>query len=319
MLDLVKLKTFQLAAATSNFTRTATELGYSQSNVTAHIKALEKELGAPLFDRCASGLVLTDVGRRTLEYARRLLDLADETKAAVSQPSEVGGTIKISAPQFVLAYRLPHILSEFQSLHPEVEVYIQPAPDVHELPYEVINGTVDLAFTLAKPMTSGRLSVGAIAHEELVFAVSPQHKLARRRGDMSLADVAQHKLLLTHSGCAFRSLLERMTQSRHIRLDSKLELGGIDAVKECALLGLGIAVLPCAAIQDQLQTRELVQLPCRPRGFELVTQVLRNAERWPSPGVEALWSIANGTAALKSVNIRPKSLHYLNHEANGSN
>ena len=83
MLDLLKLRTFQVVAATRNFTRAAAELGYSQSSVTTHIQALERELGAELFDRSSRAVILTEAGRRTLEYADRLLALADEAKAAV--------------------------------------------------------------------------------------------------------------------------------------------------------------------------------------------------------------------------------------------
>lgn len=84
MLDLKKLHTFQVAAATSSFTRAAVELGCCQSSVTVHIKALEDELGVSLFERCRSSktVILTEVGRRLLEYASRLLALAEETKAA---------------------------------------------------------------------------------------------------------------------------------------------------------------------------------------------------------------------------------------------
>ncbi len=85
MLDIQKLETFRVVAMRNNFTRAAAELGYSQSSVTGHIKALERELGAPLFLRSkfSRTVVLTDVGHRTLEYAGRLLALADETKEAV--------------------------------------------------------------------------------------------------------------------------------------------------------------------------------------------------------------------------------------------
>jgi DNA-binding transcriptional LysR family regulator len=78
MLDLQKLETFRVVALRHNFTRAAEELGYSQSSVTGHIKALERELGAPLFlrYRFSRTVVLTEVGRRTLEYAGRLLALA---------------------------------------------------------------------------------------------------------------------------------------------------------------------------------------------------------------------------------------------------
>jgi DNA-binding transcriptional LysR family regulator len=88
MLDIRQLETFRAVALTSSFTRAAAELGYSQSSVTIHIKALERELGAPLFTRrrFSKQVVLTDVGRRTLEYACKLLALADEIRIAAREP-----------------------------------------------------------------------------------------------------------------------------------------------------------------------------------------------------------------------------------------
>ena len=84
MLDLQQIESFRMVALTHNFTRAAAKLGYSQSSVTLHIKALERELGVPLLERhrFSKTVQLTEVGRRTLDYAERLLALADETKAA---------------------------------------------------------------------------------------------------------------------------------------------------------------------------------------------------------------------------------------------
>jgi DNA-binding transcriptional LysR family regulator len=87
MIDLHQLETFRVLALTNNFTRAAAKLGYCQSTVTTHIKALENELGAALFvrSRFSKTVALTDIGSRTLEYAERLLALAKEVKNAVRQ------------------------------------------------------------------------------------------------------------------------------------------------------------------------------------------------------------------------------------------
>ena len=84
MLDLIHLKTFITVAATKNFSRAALMLGYSQSSVTHHIKALERELGVRLIDRFrfTRTIILTDVGGSVYEYAKRLIALAEEAKAA---------------------------------------------------------------------------------------------------------------------------------------------------------------------------------------------------------------------------------------------
>jgi len=86
MLDLQHLKTFMVVATTKNFSRAAEALGYAQPSVTHQIQCLERELGVRLFDRVrfARTIVLTDVGSRVYDYAKRLLALEEETKAAVA-------------------------------------------------------------------------------------------------------------------------------------------------------------------------------------------------------------------------------------------
>jgi DNA-binding transcriptional LysR family regulator len=78
------LETFRMVVTTRSFTSAAVRLGYSQSTVTTHIKALERQLGVVLFDRYqfSKNIVLTEAGRSALGYAGRLLALADETKTA---------------------------------------------------------------------------------------------------------------------------------------------------------------------------------------------------------------------------------------------
>ena len=85
MLDLQQIESFRMVALMHNFTQAAARLGYSQSSVTLHVKALERVLGAALLTRhrFSKSVQLTEAGKRTLDYAERLLALADETKAAI--------------------------------------------------------------------------------------------------------------------------------------------------------------------------------------------------------------------------------------------
>jgi DNA-binding transcriptional LysR family regulator len=86
MLDLIHLRTFVVLGATRNFTRTAAELGYSQASITHHIKMLEKEFGARLFDRSrfSRGTDLTAIGRRAYKHANQILLLAEKAKADIA-------------------------------------------------------------------------------------------------------------------------------------------------------------------------------------------------------------------------------------------
>jgi DNA-binding transcriptional LysR family regulator len=84
------LETFRVVVSTRNFTSAAAQLGYSQSTVTTHIKALERQLGVVLFERYqfSKSIALTEAGRSALEYAARLLALAHETKTAARSLAE---------------------------------------------------------------------------------------------------------------------------------------------------------------------------------------------------------------------------------------
>ena len=166
MLDLLKLKTFLVVAATNSFTRAAGELGYSQSSVTTHIQALERELGAPLFDRVARNVILTEAGLRTLEYANRLLSLADEAKAVVHKQGEPSGPLSLGAPDALVTYRLPKVLRQFQTLYPHVQLSLASYPDSRTQMDEVLDGTLDLAVVVEERVRSDQLTTSCLGREE---------------------------------------------------------------------------------------------------------------------------------------------------------
>jgi DNA-binding transcriptional LysR family regulator len=91
---LERLATFRVVASTGHFTSAAVQLGYSQATVTVHIKGLESQLGVTLFERCrfSRNIVLTESGRRALEYAVRLLTLAEETKTVLKSAAPLHAT-----------------------------------------------------------------------------------------------------------------------------------------------------------------------------------------------------------------------------------
>lgn len=291
MLDLQKLKTFRMVAVTNSFTRAAAELGYSQSSVTTQIKALERELGAPLFDRFAKKVALTEVGHKTFEYAGRLLALADETKAAVRQQGKPTGPLKVSAPESLLIYRLPDLLRQFQIEYPLVHLELFSGGDARAQAGAVLDGTVDVAFVAGEPVQSERLNVEHLAEEDILMVAAPQHSLAKAEA-VTWDHLARAQVLLTARSCGYRAVFEAMLDVVPVQLSGVLELTSIEAVKQCAIAGMGVAVLPRTAIAQELAQKRLV--PVRWKGAPLIayTQMLRHRERWMTPALEGLWTLA---------------------------
>ena len=83
-MEIRHLKTFLGVANALSFNKAAEHLNYAQSSVSAQIQALEEELGVQLFDRLGRRILLTEAGVRLLDYAEKILQLADETRAELA-------------------------------------------------------------------------------------------------------------------------------------------------------------------------------------------------------------------------------------------
>ena len=90
-MELRNINTFLHIAELHSFSRTARQLGYSQSAVSSQIAQLEAELGTPLFDRVGKTVRLTDAGQTFLGYARTLLETAQQAQAALQPAQQVPG------------------------------------------------------------------------------------------------------------------------------------------------------------------------------------------------------------------------------------
>src|SRR5215211_6256009 len=142
-MELRQLETFRTVAAELSFTRAASALDYAQSSVTAQIQALEAELDVRLFDRLGRRVALTDAGTRLLEYAERLLSLAEEARTALADGGEPAGSLTIGAPETIMTYRLPSVLQGFRTRFPRVRLVFRPTPNA-ELQRAIGDGSLDV-------------------------------------------------------------------------------------------------------------------------------------------------------------------------------
>jgi DNA-binding transcriptional LysR family regulator len=126
-MEIKQLITFKHAAENLNFTQTAKLLNFAQSSVTAQIKALEDEIGKPLFERLGKRLILTEAGRTFKSYADKIIALSQEAVTAANGEEEISGTLTIGAQESQCTYRLPLILKEFKSAFPKVKLVFKPA------------------------------------------------------------------------------------------------------------------------------------------------------------------------------------------------
>ncbi|MFF9283476.1 LysR family transcriptional regulator [Streptomyces griseosporeus] len=278
-MELRLLVTFEKVATVLSFTRAAAELKYAQSSVTSQIRALESSLGVELFDRLGSRIRLTEAGERLLPYARRMIELADEARAAVADTEEPAGTLAVGTMESLTNYRLPPLLEFFHHRYPKVRLSLRPTLG-DETRQALRQGTYDLGFLMEAETEHPGLDSEVLTTEPLALVAAPGHKLYGAA--VASADLVRQPLLATEPGCAYRDLFEReLTEVAGAPVDF-MEFGTIEATKRAAAAGLGICLLPEVTVAAELTEGLLVRLDWTPP-FTLRTQLAwRSGKRLPA-------------------------------------
>jgi DNA-binding transcriptional LysR family regulator len=289
LLDLVQVRTFVTVARERSFTRAANSLHYAQSSVTAQVQQLESQLGAPLFDRLPRALDLTAAGQSFLPYAERLLALVEESCHAVHQLGAPTGALCVSACESVLTYRLPSLLRSFQANYPAVTLSLD-APGICEYGPPVQSG-VDIGVSISERITDPQLISHILRTEPICAIVSCEHPLATKRS-VSAADIVAEQLLLTEESCSYRGVFEKALGVEGARRDRALAFASVEAIKQCAIARMGVAVLPEMVVAEELRTGTLVALRWHPTRLKVYTQLVRRRDKWFSPTMQAFWNAA---------------------------
>lgn len=294
MLDLRELKTFHAVAAEKSFTRAANLLHYAQSSVTAQVQSLEADLGVPLFDRLGRQVELTLAGRQLLVYADRLLNLANEARRALRNDGLPTGTLTMLAPETLLAYRLPELLKRFQSQYPGIHLSLSASESCGT--GGEIEPNVDIAFSLDAPLRAPHLVVQRLRSEPIVLAVAAGHPLANKKKVKAEA-IGAEQVLVNERACSYRALFERTLRAEDVLVTRSLEFLSVEAMKQCALASMGIAVLPEIVVHRELQQGSLVAVDWPRKPLVVYTQLYRHRDKWMSPVMTAFWDLAIATCA----------------------
>ena len=281
---LPHLETFAEAAERGSFTGAARQLRLTQAAVSQRIQQLEKTLRMSLFRREGGRVSLTAAGRVLHGYARRILDLTAEARAAVTGTHEtLIGELALAASSVPGQHLLPPMLTAFRRQHPAIHVRVS-VSDTEAVLREVENGHAHLG------LVGGRggcehLEFRRFACDSLVLVVPQGHPWWRKRTVTARALAAQ-PLVQRESGSASRQCLMRALERLGIAsadLDTVLELGSNEAVKEAVLAGLGLAVLSRCAVEKEVNEERLRAIPVAGLTLDRDLFVVQDRRRAPPP------------------------------------
>ncbi|MER5718002.1 LysR substrate-binding domain-containing protein [Streptomyces sp. NPDC002132] len=243
-MELRHLQHFVAVAEDQHFTRAAERLMVSQSGLSASIRALERELRAPLFVRTTRRVTLTEAGRALLAEARRILAqvrAAHEAVAAVQ--GVVRGTLAVGTEQCIAGVHVAGLLAAFRRRHPDVEIRLRQSGS-GALAEEVAAGRLDLAFAYRTRADSDQLRSVPLAGEPMYALCHPDHRLAGGPAALSPADVAGEVFVDFHPDWGPRRATDAAFAAADVRRTVALEVNDVHSLLDLVDENLGIAVVP---------------------------------------------------------------------------
>ncbi len=258
-ITLEQLRAFALVAEHGSISRAAEARHLSQPALSSQLRQLASAFGARLYTRHHRGVTLTEAGRRLLPHAQAALRALQGARGLSSALSAgTSGSVRIAASMTVAVYYLPPVLTAFRRARPDVQVQLltRNSHDAFEL---LLNGAADLALVEGlTPPPQPDLEQHAIADDEIVLAVPPDHWLADRTR-LEPGDLAGMELVQRERGSGTRDLVElALAQVPDTRI--AIEATGIEAVKEAILGGLAVGFISRIAIRREVELGMLKEL-----------------------------------------------------------
>jgi DNA-binding transcriptional LysR family regulator len=286
-MELGDLVIFKAVVESGGVTRAAERLHRVQSNITTRIRQLEEKLGTPLFIREGKRLHLSPAGQVLLDYAQRLLALADEARDAVRDGSPRGALV-LGAMESTSAVRLPGPLSDFVRLYPEVKLTLK-SGNPQQLAAAVLAGTIDAALVTG-PIVDGPFEREPVYREELVIVASAGHA-AITRGSAE----PPRSIVAFEQGCPHRARLEQWYAGKNSMPAQTIEITSYHAMLGCVVVGMGISLVPLSVLAT-FPERARLSVHALPPGSDCAQTDLIWRKGAMSPKIRALVQVLKPSA-----------------------
>lgn len=253
--DLLSMDVFIAVAEERNLTRAARRLHLAVSAVSKRITELEEQTGTALLLRYARGVELTPAGQSLLHYAQQVrLVLGQLDQELSSYSGGVKGHIRIHAITSVLAQFLPTDLERFLSSYPLINFDIEERVGTAVV-RAVVEGRADLGIFAEHTNPSG-LETRPYRHDQLVVVTPRNHPLAQC-SKASFTEALKFEFIGPHRDSSLYTLFDQQMRDHGLEMRVRLRVSSFECMCRLVTAGIGIAILPKAAIEQYLRPLKL--------------------------------------------------------------
>ena len=260
-MEIRNLQTFVRAASLLNFTQTARELGYSQSNISMQISQLEEEVGARLFDRIGKTVTLTHQGQELLVYAQQIVSLSEQMTNVLRPDEELGGTIRIGLCQSVFDACFEQSFVMFHERYPKVRVDAT-VENTANLLTMLQKNTIDAACLIDRTLSRQDWHSLVEQPARIGVVVNPHHRLSGKE-EITAEELQQETFVLMEENAPYNLMLYSMLSDIPFeeRIKLRLESCGMAArlVADCD----SVTLLPEYAVREMAAAGRIRFIPLK--------------------------------------------------------
>ncbi len=301
-MELSEIEAFVTISRSGGFTRAAGILHLSQPAISRRIELLERELGAPLFERIPSGIRLTEAGQAFLPYAQQVLAaIQDGTAAVHAFEEEEKGTITLALVGTLASTHLTSHLQAFQTAYPAVRLLLHTARS-DEVSLLVQQGDAHLGlryFADPRPDIHSQL----VMNEPLLVICASHSRFVTGVPTESVALLGapwvSFPLSAGSSGEPFARLLEQQLLRYELDTAERISIDSLTAQKRLIEADFGIGLLPASSIEEEVRLGSVRVLPIAGLQTSVPVMVIHRRQAYLSRAVRlllALFTSQNGTS-----------------------
>ncbi|MCG2623725.1 LysR substrate-binding domain-containing protein [Arthrobacter sp. I2-34] len=244
-MDVRQLRYFLAVVDHEGFNRAAEHLLIAQPSLSQTIKALEQEVGVPLFHRVGRRAVLSQAGKELVGPARVVVRDLDVAKSAIDALKGVrSGRLDLTAMPSPGIEPLTSMIATYTRLHPSVTVSVGAAFTTEDVVASVRNGTSEIGILGSdKPFRAPDVDVMQLERQPLVLIINPHADVFGRRDAIERADLGGHRVVASQRGSLMRWLVDDILASG-ISVEIAVEVAHRTSILPLVLAGVGHAVMP---------------------------------------------------------------------------
>ncbi|MFK5970066.1 MAG: LysR substrate-binding domain-containing protein [Candidatus Marithrix sp.] len=253
-MTLRQLTLFQAVAQHLSFTRAAIELSLTQPAVSIQIKQLEGHIGMPLFEQIGKRIFLTDAGHQLYKACEDIFERLGSLETSLNElQGSIKGQLKISIVT-TATYFIPKIFQAFARVYPEVNLRLHVYNRIKVL--ERLTNNKDDLVIMGQAPEHLNVTAHSFLNNPLVVIASSQHQLVNQ-SNIPLSRLLQENILMREVGSGIRLAIENNFVNNHMEMQTTIELGSTEAIKQGVLTNMGISILSKHAIYLELATKKI--------------------------------------------------------------